>query len=267
MINTGLLDDVLHRIGHTHAPEVTSDGLNSLFEAWCRCIPFDNVHRLAHFRCRRPGPLPGFDPEGFLETYVTSGIGGTCTPTSGGLWWLLSRLGFTTYRALGAMHPPEIQPRCPPDHTTLVVIIDGHKYLVDTSIMRGSAIPLTDSPADFHEPLHPISIRPGDAIWSVRWQRPVSRQPLVMTLFDVPAKQEELLEVYEATRVSGSFNDALYAKRNTSSGCVVFAKEMRYKIDTSAHQDAAVISGQLAKLLGQEMGYSGGILAEALRDS
>ena len=40
-------------------PAPTLDGLQTLYAAWCRKVPFDNVRKLIHFHSHASGPLPG----------------------------------------------------------------------------------------------------------------------------------------------------------------------------------------------------------------
>jgi len=43
-----LLERVLMRLGLSERPTPTLDGLQTLYVAWCRKVPFDNVRKLIH---------------------------------------------------------------------------------------------------------------------------------------------------------------------------------------------------------------------------
>ena len=58
---TGLLERVLVRLGLSSRPDPDLEGLQTLYTAWCRKVPFDNVRKLIHVSNRDPGPLPGDD--------------------------------------------------------------------------------------------------------------------------------------------------------------------------------------------------------------
>jgi hypothetical protein len=61
-LSVDLLEQVLSRLGLAERPAPTLDGLQTLYAAWCRKVPFDNVRKLIHFHSQAPGPLPGDAP-------------------------------------------------------------------------------------------------------------------------------------------------------------------------------------------------------------
>jgi hypothetical protein len=65
-----LLERVLSRLRLSDRPAPTLDGLQTLYAAWCRKVPFDNVRKLIHIHNHDSGPLPGDDPSEFLEAWL-----------------------------------------------------------------------------------------------------------------------------------------------------------------------------------------------------
>ena len=62
-LSMGVLERVLSRLGLADRPAPTLDGLHTLYAAWCRKVPFDNVRKLIHLHSHAPGPVgePGFE--------------------------------------------------------------------------------------------------------------------------------------------------------------------------------------------------------------
>ncbi len=255
------VERLLARLGLRETPPVSVEGLHALYRAWCRHVPFDNVLRRIHLAYKHPGPLPGFDPAAFVQTYLRYGAGGTCTPSSGGLHVLLCSLGFTIERVL-AMMGAEDEPLTLPNHTALLVRLDGATYLVDTSIACEQALPLRATRTVLDDPLHPATTSPVMGTWRIRWVRPFNGQRLQCQLLPSPATTSGLLQVYEATRGSGAFNAALYARLNVEGGIVVVAKAKRFAIDRIGHAQATVVGEARTRVLVEEMGFSEELVAQ-----
>src|ERR671930_2797359 len=77
-LSIDLLERVLMKLGLSNRPAPTLDGLQTLYAAWCRKVPFDNVRKLIHLYNHDPGPLPGDDATDFFNAWLTYGTGGTC---------------------------------------------------------------------------------------------------------------------------------------------------------------------------------------------
>ena len=82
-LSRDLLEQVLSRLGLSDRPAPTLDGLQTLYAAWCRKVPFDNVRKLIYLHDHTPGPLPGDDPAEFLTAWLTYGTGGPARPAMG----------------------------------------------------------------------------------------------------------------------------------------------------------------------------------------
>src|SRR5262245_66212075 len=102
-LSIDLLERVLTQLGLSDRPAPRLHGLQTLYAAWCRKVPFDNVRKLIHLHNHYPGPLPGDDVVDFFEAWLRHGTGGTCWAGNGALQVLLASLGFAAFRGLATM--------------------------------------------------------------------------------------------------------------------------------------------------------------------
>jgi N-hydroxyarylamine O-acetyltransferase len=147
-----LLERVLAKLGLSEPPSPTLEGLRTLYPAWCRTVPFDNIRQLIHRRSHDPSPMPGGDATEFFEAWLVYGTGGTCWSGNGALHALLLSLGFEATRGLCTML---VAPDIPPNHGSVLVMYEGSRYVVDASILHSEPLRLApDAPRS-------SCIRPG----------------------------------------------------------------------------------------------------------
>ena len=131
-------------------PSADLDGLRTVYAAWCRRVPFDNVQKLIHLADGRPGPLPGSTAESFFEAWLDDGTGGTCWSGNGALHDLLARSASTSSASIATMLS---SPRATePNHGSVVATVDGERWLVDASILSGSPIRVPEPGAPGRRP-------------------------------------------------------------------------------------------------------------------
>jgi N-hydroxyarylamine O-acetyltransferase len=218
---------VLEKLGLASRPATDLAGLGTLYAAWCRRVPFDNVRKLIHLREGLPGPLPGDDPVDFLETWLAHGTGGTCWAGNGALWFLLSGLGFDAQRGCGTML---VAPDLPPNHGTVCVGVDGAPYLVDASMLFADPLPLSDGSRVDH-PAWGVDCR-ADAAQELRitW-RPFHMPALECRIDFLGASAEQFGRYHEASRGWGPFNYSLSARLNRGDGVIGAAFGQHAEID------------------------------------
>src|SRR2546423_743257 len=198
-LSSATTEAVLQRLGFSDAPKADLDGLNVLYDAWCRNVPFDNVVKRIHLASGSSAPFPNGEPEAFFASYLRHGTGGTCWPSSGGLHALLEALRFDARRASGAMRDDLSGPIH--THGTVLVRLEGEDYWVDSSMLtrRVFAIrPGAESKLD--DPLHAVRVEPVDDSWRVWWTHPFLPEMLGCLLLDDDVTAEQYLARYEWSR-------------------------------------------------------------------
>jgi len=118
---------------------ITADftGLRRVYVAWCEKVPFDNIRKMISLRSATGEALAGLSAEDFFENWLENGSGGTCWPSSNALYVLLKSLGFNARRVAACMFDLGII-----NHGTIKVRLDGHDWLVDTSMLTNVPLPL-----------------------------------------------------------------------------------------------------------------------------
>lgn len=172
---------ILQLLGCQARP-ATLRNLNRLIYAYIRKVPWESVSRIV----KRQTTLATTDcprwPEEFWSDARQHGLGGTCFESSLAFYSLLISLGYTGYLTVNDMGESQ---RC---HAAIVIVIDGHKYLVDITIPVHKAVrfaphKLTRQPSSFHNYL----IRPvGSNLYHVERSR--HPQKYIFTLIDVPVR-------------------------------------------------------------------------------
>jgi arylamine N-acetyltransferase len=209
-LSIDLLERVLTRLGLSDRPAPTFDGLQTLYAAWCRKVPFDNVRKLIHIHKHDPGPLPGDDATDFFEAWLTYGTGATCWAGNGALYTLLVSLGFHSSRGMGTML---VAPHIPPNHGTVLVAYDEARYVVDASMLHSEPLRLdTDRPTGVTHPAWGVQCSTRDGYWYIRWHPAHMLDGLDCRLDHLHVTREIFRERHEQTRPWSPFNYELYAR-------------------------------------------------------
>ena len=267
VLDPALRDDVLARLGLDRPPSLDLAGLTSLYTAWCRRVPFDNLRKLVALATAKGGPLPGIDPDDFFRAFLAHGTGGTCWPSSEAWLALLRACGFEARRAAAAMLPVPIPEDSPhrPNHGSTIVTLDGTDYVADTSMLSEQPLRLGGTTATTDDPVVGIDAdRTGDR-WTLRFMpwRPEGR--LACELDPAPVGGDVPAQRYEYSRTSSPFNADVHARRNFADKVVVVALDTAFRIDRPGGESAAEpFRGDRHRrdeVLIDEMGYSEEIVA------
>ncbi|MDW3221218.1 MAG: arylamine N-acetyltransferase [Acidimicrobiales bacterium] len=121
------IDEITERLGFASRPGADLEGLTSLYSAWCRNVPFDNLRKLVAMHFDLP-QLPGIEPADFFAAWQLTGAGATCWGSNNALHALLVGLGFDAQLTAASMFDGE------KNHGTTIVTIDGQRFIVDTAI-------------------------------------------------------------------------------------------------------------------------------------
>jgi N-hydroxyarylamine O-acetyltransferase len=251
------LQRALARLGFAAPPPATLEGLNGLYRAWCRRVPFDNVRKRICLASGDPGPLPGGRAEDFLESWLLHGTGGTCWPSSNGLFALLDACGFAARRISASM-----QDTGEPNHGSVLVSIDGVDYLADSSMLTDAVFPLRRGERlRRDDPVHPIAVEPAGATWVITWCFPFGEATLPCRLLDDPVDHAFYLERYELSRHGSPFNEQLYARRNLDGELLSYLGSSRFRKRASGARREDLEPEALATSLVRDLGLSSEIVA------
>ena len=203
-VDSALVDRVLDAFGLASRPMPDLDGLRTLYEAWCRNVPFDNIRKLIAVRAGDPGPLPGDRPREFLEQWLAHRVGGTCWAGNGALCALLGDLGFAAHRGVATML---VAPDIPPNHGTVVVDLPEGRFLVDASIMHVEPLPVAPGAgAAVDHPAWGVRGRWIGDKYAINW-RPMMRGDRIDCRVDEwPVDVQRFRTQHEMTRGWSPFN-------------------------------------------------------------
>jgi N-hydroxyarylamine O-acetyltransferase len=205
-----LVDQVLTKLGLSGRPELTLDGLSALFAAWSRGVPFDNVRKLIHIRQQNPGPFPGDDSVEFFESWLRHGTGGTCWGTNGSLLRLVLSLGFSAVRGEATMLAA---PNAPPNHGTVVVDLDGDRYLIDGTLLQVEPLRLEEDAVTRAGNDHwGVTCAMHDRKWMIRWRPAHAPDGMDCRIERLDVGADIFRDRHEATRPWSPFNYQVYAR-------------------------------------------------------
>ena len=258
MSSTPLVARAFAKLGFASPPKADLEGLGALYLAWCRNVPFDNVRKRIALARGGAEPLPGGLPEDFLAAYLEHGTGGTCWPSSNGLYSLVTAAGFDARRISASMFD-----RNDHNHGSILVRLGGRDWMVDSSIESDEPFPIV--PGQAHEiasPVHPIRVEPHEKGTLVHWGQSQSTGTMPCRLMQDPVDQAFYLERYEISRGYSVFNTQLYARRNFPGKLVTYAARKRFEKTPSGVTSAELSLPELRESLVREMGYSPAIVAE-----
>ncbi len=250
-----LLERILAKLGFANAPEPSLSGLRSLYEAWCRSVPFDNVRKLIHVRSQDSGPLPGDDSEDFFDAWLKHGTGGTCWVTNGGLFRLLDSLGFNAVRGEATML---IAPNIPPNHGTVIVSLDDERYIVDGSILQVEPLRLDEtSVTGVSNGAWGVQCEKRDGHWVIRWRPAHMPDGMDCRIERLEVTRETFHQRHEATRPWSPFNYELYARSVRGDSMVSACFQQRVEFDHNGQMSKSPLDERgRARFLIEELGMS-----------
>ena len=233
-IPTSLAESVLERLGFATWPATDRAGLDALYGAWCRRVPFDNTRKRIAVEEGDPGPLPGDDPAGFLEAWLADGSGGTCWAIHGAWTEMLRACGFRARRGLATMM---VAPDLPPNHGTTSVELEGATLLVDACIQHRE--PLVLDPERETAIAHPawgVTARPHGGRTIVRWRSPFVTGGMDCRIESLASDAATFRTHHEATRGWSPFNFELFARTHRRGGLVLVVRGERVDVDADGHE-------------------------------
>ena len=244
---------VLEKLG-VERPAPDLDGLRTVYAAWCGAVAFDNVLKLIHLAEARSGPLPGSTAESFFEAWLEHGTGGTCWSGNGALHDLLEALGFDVARAIATMlSSPDARE---PNHGSVIVTVEGERWIVDASILSGSPIRIPDAGAPADEGPLPrfawLDTRPA-----VVWRTVSAPEGFPCRIERVGADASEWDERHQRTSGWSPFNYQLTARVVRGGSSVGVARGERYTVDPDGSVSTRELDAHArVRFLVEELGIS-----------
>jgi len=226
-----LLSPILTKLALDAAPPPTLAGLASVYAAWTQAVPFDNTRKLLHIVSGDASPLPGDTPDEFFEAWLRWGTGGTCWAANGALCSLLCALGFDAARGVATMMAA---PNLPPNHGTVVVKVEGRRWLLDATLLHEEPLPLEDDrDTAIHHPSRGVRCERREGKWYVRWRPLNLPDGLDCRIDKLSATRAEFSERHEATRGWSPFNYEVNVRRNVGGRVVGLASGHHVEIDAA----------------------------------
>ncbi|MBI3522858.1 MAG: hypothetical protein HY071_07100 [Chloroflexi bacterium] len=197
-LSDDLVTVVLERFGLDRVPAADRAGLDALYAAWCRSVPFDNAQKRISIAEEHDHLSGGTAPE-FFRNYLAHGTGGMCWPTSNALLELARHLGFDARAAVCSM----MYPARYPGHATILVRVDGEDLMADTSMLTGRVLPLRrGEPTAIDDTLHPMHAVPNGDLWIVWWANYARPDQIPCVFLEDRVSGDELTRRYEGTRTT-----------------------------------------------------------------
>ena len=251
-----LVEEVLARLAvERPAPDLA--GLRSVYASWCRSVPFDNTLKLIHTVEGLSGPLPGSTAESFFGKWLEHGTGGTCWAGNGGLYELLAELGFVVERALATMLPrPDLQG---PNHGSVIVTIDGSRYIADASILSGEPIRILERGREDAAGLLPriawLEDKPA-----VIWRMLTAPDGFPCRFDRIGASWDEWDALHQRTSAWSPFNYELNIRLQRGSESIGAATGQRFVFQADGSLAASPLDGaERTRFLVEDIGISEGV--------
>jgi N-hydroxyarylamine O-acetyltransferase len=254
LLERHLVDAVVERLTPGLQPSLDVEGLTALYDAWCRNIPFDNLHKRISLE-NGDSLLPGDDASLFFSNWLDHGVGGTCWAGSNALFALLYSLGFTARRAVATMH---LGRGDAPNHGTVIVRLGQRSFLVDTSMLHRRPLPLPEvgSLLPCGNTLGIDVVRHSNPL-TLRWQPLHMPQGCLCTLWRRRVSRQRFSRENQLTRRWSPFNFSIHARINRGDATVGIAQGHLLHIagDGSWTRKPATLE-EMRRFLYRELGVS-----------
>jgi N-hydroxyarylamine O-acetyltransferase len=253
---------VLARLG-VERPSLDHEGLRSVYGAWCRSVPFDNTRKLIHLAEGLDGPLPGSTAEDFFDGWLRLGTGGTCWAGNGALHDLLEVLGFEVERGIATMLVRRDAPVA--NHGTVIVTIDGRRYVADASILSGVPLALLEE-GDLPKPGPLPRLEWVDGKPAVMWRMVRAPDGFPCRIDRIGAGADEFDERHRRTRDWSPFNYMLTARLVRGGTSIGIEAGQRFVLTTRGLEAAPIEGEERARYLAEELGIDPSVAARVPPD-
>jgi N-hydroxyarylamine O-acetyltransferase len=223
-------------------------------------VPFDNVRKLLHLHAGDPGPLPGDDAVDFFRAWLRHGTGGTCWAGNGALQTLLRALRFDASRGLGTMLAA---PNLPPNHGSVIVALEGRRYLVDASILHAEPLPLEErAVTQIGHGAWGVRCERRARHWYVRWRPLHAPEGLECRIEKMRTTARDFQQRHERSRPWSPFNFSVYARTLRGDSVTGMAFGRCIEFDAAGRlQESIATAAERAAVLVERLGMDAALVA------
>jgi len=185
-----LIRDILNELDCPPNPP-TLRFLNRIIHAYIRRVPWESVSRIGKRLATSASQDCPRLPEEFWGDVLQYGLGGTCYESSLAFYSLLMSLGYTGYLTVNDMGETR---GC---HAAIIILLGGHKYLVDISIPVHAAVRIDPHKTTRRRTLfHDYTMRPvRECAYEVMRSHHPNRN--AFTLMDIPVTLTDYRAILE----------------------------------------------------------------------
>ena len=161
-LDADTLEAVVARLGFSALPVADRAGLDAVYLAWCRTVPFDNLVKRIDL-VSDVAPFRNDRPDAFFALWLGHGTGGTCWPGSRALGALLHTIGFDVRLGSAAMADDLAGPVH--SHGTVLARVDDELLWVDSSMLTDQPVRLrAHAETTLPHTVRPVRVEPvGDS--------------------------------------------------------------------------------------------------------
>ncbi len=241
--------------------ECNQEGLEKIYQAWCRNIPFDNFWKRLDLAKTPFINKDQIDPTTFFEAWLEHGIGGTCWTTTNALQHLLVEIGFQSRIVGGSMGDMGMV-----NHGSLIVTTnDGQEFIVDSSISNETPIEVTPKTID-NSP-HSIQLIDEDVKLSVLFEFPSKKDLMKCAIYNDTFSQKALHKSHLESYTHSLFNDCVYIKKNNELGINTIIGDTLYTKTKNEIKKVTLTKGEIHETLSSIMGFSNELIAHIEKTS
>jgi hypothetical protein len=147
-------------------------------------------------------------------------------------------------------------------HGSVIVTCHSRDWLVDTSMLTQSPLPLTEEVFISGDTVFAAEVEQVDGTHMVWTDLPLTDTYIPCRLLVDPATYDYYAERYEASRVRSPFNERIYARRNRPGETLVMIGNRRLSKTATGLKTEELSRERLCDSLREEFGISGGMLDE-----
>jgi len=231
------------------------EGLRTVYRAWCNSMTFDNIRKFISLNSGDES-LAGSDAADYFQHWLSNRSGGTCWPSANALFTLVSSFCFDARRVAGSMFDVP-----PINHGSVKVRIKGNDWLVDSSMLTGEPLPLTDELDVRTDGPVRVEIEPNENGYLIWADFPPLPEFIPCRLREDPVDLAFFHERYEASREMSPFNERLYLRRLRPEGLTVFLGNTLFRRFGDDLEITPLNAENLCKVMQDVGGVSGPLIS------